>query len=54
MTHNDPDHRPEHVFGRTVTLQAGAGRESYLLLPIIPGKVKAWRSGGESRCGAAT
>jgi hypothetical protein len=36
MTHNDPISRPRDVFGGTVTLHAGGGRESYLLLPIIP------------------
>ncbi|HEV7822639.1 MAG TPA: CocE/NonD family hydrolase [Burkholderiales bacterium] len=36
MTHNDPDSRPPSVFGGRVTLHAGGGRESYLLLPIIP------------------
>ena len=36
MTHNDPDDRPRDVFGGTVWLHAGGGRESYLLLPIIP------------------
>jgi predicted acyl esterase len=36
MTHNDPDDRPASVFGGRVTLHAGGGRESYLLLPIIP------------------
>jgi predicted acyl esterase len=38
MTHDDPDNRPRAVFGGTVTLHAGGGRESYLLLPIIPPK----------------
>jgi hypothetical protein len=37
MTHDDPDDRPRDVFGGRVTLHAGGGRESYLLLPIIPG-----------------
>ena len=36
MTHNDPDNRPPDVFGGKVTLYMGGGRESYLLLPIIP------------------
>ncbi|OLC17934.1 MAG: peptidase S15 [Candidatus Rokubacteria bacterium 13_1_40CM_69_27] len=36
MTHDDPDSRPKHIFGGQVTLHAGGGRESYLLLPIIP------------------
>jgi predicted acyl esterase len=38
MTHNDPDNRPASLFGGSVTLHAGGGRESYLLLPIIPPK----------------
>lgn len=37
MTHADPDSRPADVFGGRVTLHAGGGRESYLLVPIIPG-----------------
>jgi hypothetical protein len=37
MTHDDPDNRPTGIFGGKVTLHAGGGRESYLLLPIIPG-----------------
>jgi hypothetical protein len=36
MTHDDPDNRPKDVFGGTVTLHAGGGRNAYLLLPIIP------------------
>ena len=36
MTHDDPDNRPKDVFGGTVTLHAGGGRDAYLLLPIIP------------------
>ncbi len=36
MTHNDPDNRPKDVFGGKVTLHAGGGRESFLLVPIIP------------------
>jgi len=36
MTHNDPDDRPPEIFDTDVTLHAGAGREPYLLLPIIP------------------
>ncbi len=36
MTHNDPDDRPPAVFGGKVTLDAGGGRESYVMLPIIP------------------
>ena len=37
MTHPDPTDRPRDVFGGTVTLHAGGGRDAYLLLPIIPG-----------------
>jgi predicted acyl esterase len=36
MTHDDPDDRPKDIFGGKVTLYAGGGRESYLLVPIIP------------------
>ena len=36
MTHNDTDSRPANLYGGRVTLHAGGGRESYLLLPIIP------------------
>ena len=36
MTHNDPDNRPQDVFGGKVTLHAGGRRESYLLVPMIP------------------
>jgi hypothetical protein len=36
MTHNDPDDRPPEVFGGKVTLYGGGGRDSYVLLPIIP------------------
>jgi uncharacterized protein len=35
MTHDDPDNRPKDVFGGTVTLHAGGGRDAYLLVPII-------------------
>ncbi len=38
MTHGDPVNRPRDIFGGTVTLHAGGGRDSHLLLPIIPGK----------------
>ena len=35
MTHEDPDNRPKDIFGGKVTLYAGGGRKSYLLMPII-------------------
>ena len=38
MTHNDPDNRPADIFGGKVTLFSGAGKNAYLLLPIIPPK----------------
>jgi uncharacterized protein len=41
MTHADPESRPHDVLGGTVTLHAGGGRESYLLLPIIPSRGQA-------------
>jgi hypothetical protein len=36
FTHTNPKDRPPELFGGTTTLYAGGGRESYLLLPIIP------------------
>lgn len=38
MTHNDPDNRPKEVFHNRVTLHSGGGRDTHLLLPIIPPK----------------
>ena len=35
--HDDPRDRPSDVFGGKVSVHAGPGRQSYLLLPIIPG-----------------
>jgi uncharacterized protein len=34
--HNDPRDRPAEIFGKKVTIHCGPGRQSYLLLPIIP------------------
>ena len=34
--HDDPDDRPPEVTGSSQTLWAGPGRESFLLLPVIP------------------
>ena len=36
--HEVPRDRPEEVFGRRVTIHTGPGRESHLLLPVIPPK----------------
>jgi hypothetical protein len=36
MTHNDPDSRPAGLYGGRVTIHSGGGRESYLMLPVIP------------------
>lgn len=36
FVHDDPTDRPPEIFGGRVTLHAGAGRQPYLLLPIIP------------------
>ncbi len=36
--HNDPNDRPEAVFGGTTTLHAGPGQEPYIILPIVPAK----------------
>jgi predicted acyl esterase len=35
--HDDPADRPPHLTSSTQTLWHGPGRESYLLLPVIPG-----------------
>src|SRR4029077_8676327 len=35
--HDDPVDRPAHLTASTQTLWHGPGRESYLLLPVIPG-----------------
>ena len=34
--HNDPRDRPADVFGKKVTIHCGPGRQSYVLLPVIP------------------
>jgi predicted acyl esterase len=39
--HNDPVDRPPSLFDGTTTLHFGAGRQPYLLLPVIPPKSKA-------------
>ena len=36
--HNDPRDRPPEIFGKNVTLHCGPGRQSHVLLPIIPPK----------------
>lgn len=36
FTHATPEDRPAKVFGGQVTLYAGGGLDSYLLLPVIP------------------
>ena len=36
--HADPDDRPSHIYGGKVTVYTGRGRESHLLLPVIPEK----------------
>jgi predicted acyl esterase len=36
--HNDARDRPPEVFGKKVTLYAGSGRPSHVLLPVIPAK----------------
>ncbi len=41
--HDDPRDRPPEVFGGTTSLHFGAGRQPYLLLPVIPPKKAAAR-----------
>ncbi len=36
--HDDPRDRPGAVFGGRVTIHAGPGRESYVLVPVVPPK----------------
>jgi len=36
--HDDPRDRPAEVFGGENTVHAGPGRESYLLIPVIPAR----------------
>jgi uncharacterized protein len=36
--HDDPRDRPAEIFGGDVTLHCGPGRESHLLIPVIPPK----------------
>jgi hypothetical protein len=36
--HDDPRDRPAAVFGGGNTLHSGPGRESYVLVPVIPPK----------------
>ena len=36
--HDDPRDRPAAVFGGKVTIHAGPGRESYVLVPVVPPK----------------
>ena len=38
MVHDDPDDRPESVFGGTTTLHVGPDYPSSLLLPVIPAR----------------
>ena len=37
--HDDPQDRPESIFGGTTTLHAGAGQPCYLLLPVVPARM---------------
>jgi hypothetical protein len=34
--HDDPDDRPEDVFGHKVTLHTGGDDAAHVLLPVIP------------------
>jgi hypothetical protein len=36
--HDDPRDRPAEVFGGNITVHAGPGRESYVLVPVVPAK----------------
>jgi predicted acyl esterase len=36
--HDDPLDRPTSIFGGETTIHTGPGRESFLLVPVIPGR----------------
>ena len=36
--HDDPRDRPAEVFGGNITVHAGPGRESYVLVPVVPAR----------------
>ena len=36
--HNDARDRPPEIFGKNVTLHCGPGRQSHVLLPVVPSK----------------
>jgi hypothetical protein len=36
--HDDPRDRPAEVFGGSITVHAGPGRESYVLVPVVPAR----------------
>jgi predicted acyl esterase len=52
--HDDPHDRPPDIFEGTTTLHFGRGRQSYLLLPIIPPKAGARVPRPRARTAAAT
>jgi hypothetical protein len=39
--HDDPRDRPMSIYGGKTTIHLGGGRESFLLLPVIPAKKAA-------------
>jgi hypothetical protein len=43
--HDDPRDRPVAIYGGQTTLHLGDGRESFVLLPIIPEKPAAKAAG---------
>jgi len=47
--HDDPRDRPADVFGGVTSLHFGAGRQPYVLLPIIPPKKTAAQKRGSRR-----
>jgi hypothetical protein len=47
--HDDPRDRPADVFGGLTGLHFAAGRQPYLLLPLIPPKKAAARTHGRRR-----
>jgi len=45
--HVDPEDRPPEIFGGKITLHSGGGRDSYLLLPLVPARAGERQRHGE-------
>jgi hypothetical protein len=47
--HDDPRDRPVAIYGGRTTIHLGDGRESFVLLPIIPDQAKAQKAASPKR-----